>query len=102
MKRFRFRTVVIAGNPAVLAAEHQLQQSKQAVTDAQRNLANTEKAGAQAIAKAEQSLADAIRSASWQRVADAQNVIGFDPFVRFADYIETRAGLVPAGLAGAR
>ncbi len=26
-------------------------------------------------------------------VADAPNVIGFDPFVRFADYIEARAGL---------
>jgi glutathione synthase/RimK-type ligase-like ATP-grasp enzyme len=26
-------------------------------------------------------------------VADATNVIGFDPFVRFADYIEERAGL---------
>ncbi len=26
-------------------------------------------------------------------VADARNVVGFDPFVRFADYIEVRAGL---------
>ncbi len=35
-------------------------------------------------------------------VADAQNVIGFDPFVRFADYIEWRAGIVSGALAGAR
>ncbi len=35
-------------------------------------------------------------------VADAPNVIGFDPFSRFVDYIESRAGLVPAELAGAR
>ncbi len=35
-------------------------------------------------------------------VADAPNVIGFDPFARFVDYIESRAGLVPAELAGAR
>jgi hypothetical protein len=35
-------------------------------------------------------------------VADAPNVIGFDPFVRFADYIEERAGLATAELAGAR
>jgi glutathione synthase/RimK-type ligase-like ATP-grasp enzyme len=35
-------------------------------------------------------------------VADAQNVIGFDPFVRFADYIESRAGVVSGELAGAR
>jgi glutathione synthase/RimK-type ligase-like ATP-grasp enzyme len=35
-------------------------------------------------------------------VADAQNVIGFDPFVRFADYIESRAGIVSSELAGAR
>lgn len=32
-------------------------------------------------------------------VADAPNVIGFDPWERFADYIELRAGLVPAGAA---
>jgi glutathione synthase/RimK-type ligase-like ATP-grasp enzyme len=35
-------------------------------------------------------------------VADAPNVIGFDPFSRFADYIESRAGIVSAELAGAR
>jgi hypothetical protein len=35
-------------------------------------------------------------------VAGAQNVIGFDPFVRFADYIESRAGIVSGELAGAR
>ena len=35
-------------------------------------------------------------------VADAQNVIGFDPFSRFADYIESRAGIVSTALAGAR
>jgi glutathione synthase/RimK-type ligase-like ATP-grasp enzyme len=35
-------------------------------------------------------------------VADARNVIGFDPFSRFADYIESRAGIVPAELAGVR
>ena len=34
-------------------------------------------------------------------VADAQHVIGFDPFVRFADYIEERAGLATASLARA-
>jgi glutathione synthase/RimK-type ligase-like ATP-grasp enzyme len=34
-------------------------------------------------------------------VADAVNVIGFDPFERFADYIEQRAGLV-AGATTAR
>jgi glutathione synthase/RimK-type ligase-like ATP-grasp enzyme len=33
-------------------------------------------------------------------VADAPNVIGFDPFARFADYVEARAGIV-AGV-GAR
>lgn len=33
-------------------------------------------------------------------VADAQHVIGFDPFVRFADYIEERAGLGAGVLAG--
>ncbi len=33
-------------------------------------------------------------------VADAPNVIGFDPFARFVDYIEVRAGLV-ARAAGA-
>ena len=31
-------------------------------------------------------------------VADAPNVIGFDPWERFVDYIEQRAGLVPAGV----
>ena len=31
-------------------------------------------------------------------VADAPNVIGFDPFDRFADYIEQRAGLVAAAV----
>jgi glutathione synthase/RimK-type ligase-like ATP-grasp enzyme len=35
-------------------------------------------------------------------VADAPNVIGFDPFSRFADYIESRAGIVSSELAGAR
>ena len=35
-------------------------------------------------------------------VADAPNVIGFDPFSRFVDYIEARAGVVTAELAGAR
>jgi len=32
-------------------------------------------------------------------VADAPRVIGFDPFVNLADYLERRAGLVPAGVA---
>jgi biotin carboxylase len=32
-------------------------------------------------------------------VADANNVIGFDPFVRLVDYLATRAGLAPAGVA---
>lgn len=31
-------------------------------------------------------------------VADAENVIGFDPFVRFVDYLAERAGLVAAGV----
>ena len=31
-------------------------------------------------------------------VADAQNVIGFDPFVRFVDYIESRAGIASGQL----
>ena len=35
-------------------------------------------------------------------VADAPNVIGFDPFARFADYIESRAGIDSTHLAGAR
>jgi glutathione synthase/RimK-type ligase-like ATP-grasp enzyme len=35
-------------------------------------------------------------------VADAPNVIGFDPFARFADYIESRAGFASGQLAGAR
>jgi hypothetical protein len=35
-------------------------------------------------------------------VADAPNVIGFDPFARFADYIESRAGIASSELAGAR
>jgi glutathione synthase/RimK-type ligase-like ATP-grasp enzyme len=35
-------------------------------------------------------------------VADAQHVIGFDPFVRFVDYIELRAGFAAGQLAGAR
>ena len=41
-------------------------------------------------------------------VADAPNVIGFDPFSRFADYIALRAGIQPPTrvaapeLAGAR
>ncbi|HVT39954.1 MAG TPA: hypothetical protein VHE78_12965 [Gemmatimonadaceae bacterium] len=35
-------------------------------------------------------------------VADAPNVIGFDPFARFADYIQERAGLESPALAGAR
>jgi hypothetical protein len=35
-------------------------------------------------------------------VADAPNVIGFDPFSRFVDYIESRAGIVSGQLAGAR
>ena len=35
-------------------------------------------------------------------VADAPNVIGFDPFARFADYIEARAGITQDELAGAR
>lgn len=34
-------------------------------------------------------------------VADAPNVIGFDPFARLVDYLEVRAGFVPAGTAGA-
>jgi hypothetical protein len=29
-------------------------------------------------------------------VADAPRVIGFDPFVRLADWLEREAGLVPA------
>jgi hypothetical protein len=33
-------------------------------------------------------------------VADAVNVIGFDPFARLADYLEARAGFRPS-LAGA-
>ncbi|MEO7962886.1 MAG: hypothetical protein ABIT38_03155, partial [Gemmatimonadaceae bacterium] len=32
-------------------------------------------------------------------VADAPNVIGFDPWVNFADYLEVRAGLVHAEAA---
>ena len=32
-------------------------------------------------------------------VADAPNVVGFDPWVNFADYLERRAGLVPAAEA---
>jgi hypothetical protein len=33
-------------------------------------------------------------------VADAPNVIGFDPFARLVDYLEVRAGLqVAAGVA---
>ena len=28
-------------------------------------------------------------------VADAVNVIGFDPFAKLVDYLEVRAGLVP-------
>jgi hypothetical protein len=32
-------------------------------------------------------------------VADAKNVIGFDPFERLADYLELRAGLVRAEVA---
>jgi hypothetical protein len=32
-------------------------------------------------------------------VADAQNVIGFDPWVSFGDYIETRATVSPAEVA---
>jgi glutathione synthase/RimK-type ligase-like ATP-grasp enzyme len=35
-------------------------------------------------------------------VADAPNVIGFDPFSRFVDYIESRAGIASGQLAGAR
>jgi glutathione synthase/RimK-type ligase-like ATP-grasp enzyme len=35
-------------------------------------------------------------------VADATNVIGFDPFARFVDYIESRAGIVSRELVGAR
>jgi hypothetical protein len=31
-------------------------------------------------------------------VADAVNVIGFDPFVRLVDYMEKRAGVAPAVL----
>ena len=34
-------------------------------------------------------------------VADAPNVVGFDPFARLADYLEARLGRVPAGAAGA-
>ena len=30
-------------------------------------------------------------------VADAVNVVGFDPFAKFVDYIEERAGFVAAG-----
>ncbi len=30
-------------------------------------------------------------------VADAPRVVGFDPFVNLADYLEQRAGIVPAG-----
>jgi hypothetical protein len=30
-------------------------------------------------------------------VADAENVIGFDPFARLVDYLEERAGFVPVG-----
>ena len=32
-------------------------------------------------------------------VADAPNVIGFDPFVNLVDYLEQRAGFVPTGVA---
>lgn len=32
-------------------------------------------------------------------VADAENVVGFDPFVRLVDYIAARAGLVTEGVA---
>jgi hypothetical protein len=34
-------------------------------------------------------------------VADAPNVVGFDPFVNFVDYLQRRAGLSPAVRAGA-
>lgn len=34
-------------------------------------------------------------------VADAPNVIGFDPFARLADYLERRAGMVAPAKAGA-
>jgi len=33
-------------------------------------------------------------------VADAPRVVGFDPFARLADYLEARAGLVTADVAG--
>jgi hypothetical protein len=29
-------------------------------------------------------------------VADAPNVVGFDPWARFVDYLEQRAGILPA------
>ena len=32
-------------------------------------------------------------------VADAPNVIGFDPFARFVDYLELRAGIVARRIA---
>ena len=32
-------------------------------------------------------------------VADAHNVVGFDPFARLVDYLEVRSGLVTAGIA---
>jgi hypothetical protein len=35
-------------------------------------------------------------------VADAKNVIGFDPFVNLVDYLEARAGFVPAPSRRAR
>jgi len=34
-------------------------------------------------------------------VADAPNVIGFDPFERLVDYLAERAGFAAAGAAGA-
>lgn len=64
----------VDGMPAVVTAQHNLQQAHQSVADAQRNLADVEQQGAQAIAKAQQSLADAVRNASWQQQADSQNV----------------------------
>ena len=62
----------VGGLPAVVPAQHNLAQSHQSVADAQRNLVNAEQQGAAAITKAQQTLADAVRNASWQQQADAQ------------------------------
>lgn len=64
----------VNGAPGVIQARHNVAEAEKAQAQAAKNLAQTEKDSAKAIAQAVKGLADAERSSSWQRAADAEHV----------------------------